>query len=129
MSNLQLTRLSLFAALALLGCDGQQYVNPDTALLTISHDVTGSNLIEGCSYIPVLLGSQVQKRYVADDDLSALITITRSEIVVTFQGASGDGVEPFRVRTKDLEGGGVVDDNPPDGYTVELGSGCAPEEP
>jgi len=128
MKNMQLAIFSWLAALALCGCDGQQYVGPDTALLTISHDVTGSKLIEGCSYVPVLLGSQVQKRYVADDELSALITITRSDIVVTFEGAAGDGVEPFRVKTKELEGGALADE-PPSGYTAELGSDCAVEDP
>jgi hypothetical protein len=126
---MQLARLSLLAALALLGCDGQQYVSPDTALLTISHDSTGSKLIEGCSYVPVLLGSQVQKRYVADTDLTAIITLTRSDIVVTFEGSAGGGVAPFRARTELLEVGGIVDEDPPSGYTVELGSSCTPEDP
>jgi len=129
MKNLKLEALPLLALLALFGCDGQQYVDPLAALLTIRHDVTGSKLIEGCSYVPVLLGSQVQKRYTADDDLSALITITRSEVVVTFEGPAADGVEPFRATTKELEKGGAVDDYPPDGYTVELGSGCDVEQP
>jgi hypothetical protein len=129
MKNMQLVPLSLLGALALLGCDGQQYVSADTALLTISHDSTGSKLIEGCSYVPVLLGSQVQKRYVADDDLSAIITLTRSKIVVTFEGPAGDGVEPFQVATNELESGSATADDPPSGYTVELGSGCTPDEP
>ena len=54
MMNMQLHHSAWLIALALLGCDGQQYVNPGTALLTVSHDVTGSKLVEGCNYVPVL---------------------------------------------------------------------------
>lgn len=129
MRNMQLRHLLLLAALAVLGCEGQQYVSPDTVLLTIKHDVSGSALIEGCSYVPVLLGGQVQKRYFADDDLSAIITLTRSDIVVTYQGAAGDGIEPFPVTTRRLEVGDIDAEFPPSGYTVNLSSGCTPEEP
>jgi hypothetical protein len=127
MTNMHLHHSGWLVALALLGCDGQKYVSPDTALLTVSHDVTGSKVVEGCSYIPVLLGSAIQKRYAVDDDLEADITLTRSEIIVTFKG-SGAAAQPFRVTTKELENGGVVADSPPDGYTVELGTGCTPDD-
>lgn len=129
MKNMRLLRLPLVLALVLLGCDGQQYVSPDTARLTIQRTQSGSTLIEGCSYVPVLLGSQVQKRYFADDDLSATITLTRSDIFVTFEGAAGDGVEPFHVTTERLESGGKEAEFPPSGYTVDLGLGCTVDEP
>lgn len=125
MMNMQLRQWALGGALALWGCDGQQYVSPDTALLTVSHDVTGSKVVEGCNYVPVLLGSQIQKRYAVEDGLAASVTVTRSEIVVTFEGAD---VEPFRVATKELEDGAAVDDHPPDGFSVELSTGCVPDE-
>ncbi|MES1185989.1 MAG: hypothetical protein ABUL60_19400 [Myxococcales bacterium] len=128
MMNMQLHHSAWLVALALLGCDGQQYVNPGTALLTVSHDVTGSKLVEGCNYVPVLQGSQIQKRYAVDDTLEAVVTLTRSDITVTFEG-SGAGAPPFRATTKELESGAVVDDSPPSGYTVELASGCVPEDP
>jgi hypothetical protein len=127
MTNMQLYGSAWLVALALLGCDGQQYVSPDTALLTVSHDVTGSKVVEGCSYIPVLLGSAIQKRYAVDDDLEADITLTRAEIIVTFKG-SGAAARPFRVTTKELENGDAVAESPPDGYTVELGTGCTPDD-
>lgn len=127
MMNMQLRPLVLLGALALGGCDGQQYVSPDTVLLTVSHDVTGSKVVEGCNYVPVLLGSQIQQRYAVEDGLQASVSITRSEIVVIFTGAD---VARFRVATKELEPGVVViDDDPPDGYSVELSSGCVPDEP
>jgi hypothetical protein len=126
MMNKQLRQWALFGALALGGCDGQQYVSPDTVLLTVSHDVTGSKVVEGCNYVPVLLGSQIQTRYVIDDGLAASLSITRAQAIVTFTGAD---VEPFRVTTKELESGAVVDDHPPDGFSVELSSGCVPEDP
>jgi hypothetical protein len=126
MMNMQLRQLAVLGALALGGCDGQQYVSPDTVLLTVSHDVTGSKVVEGCNYVPVLLGSQIQQQYVVEDGLQASVSITRSEIVVAFTGAD---VARFRVATKELEGGAVVvDDDPPAGYSVELKSGCVPDE-
>jgi hypothetical protein len=127
MRNMQLW-CPLLAAFALLGCDGQQYVSPDTVLLTVSHDVTGSKLLERCNYVPVLLGGRVDRHYVVDGALQATIALTRSDIVVTFQGA-GDGFEPFHVAPKRLEDStSVVDEYSPTGYTAELSPGCVPDD-
>jgi len=112
------------AASLLAGCDGQQYVSHDTASLTIS-DSAGTELLTACDYIPVLLGANVEKTYVADD-LQATISLTRSDIVVTFQG-SGAGTEPFKVTTAQLDNGGASAEHPPPGFDIELGGGCAPD--
>lgn len=109
----------------LTGCDGQQYVTHDTASLTISDAQTGAEIVSACDYVPVLLGAYVEKTYVADD-LQATISLTRSDIVVTFQG-SGAGTEPFRVTVAQLDAGAREAPEPPPNYTVELGSGCAPD--
>jgi hypothetical protein len=116
--------LGLLAS-ALYGCDGQQYVGPNTALLTITDDSTGSEVVTACHYIPVLLGSRVEKTYVVDD-LEASLSLTRTDVVVTFQG-SGEGTEPFRATVAEIEASGLRAANPPLGYDVELGSGCAPD--
>jgi hypothetical protein len=110
---------------ALVGCDGQQYVAHDTARLTISDADTGAAIVSACDYIPVLLGAYVEKTYVADD-LHATISLSRTDIVVAFQG-SGAGTEPFRVTVAELEAAGLRAADPPPGYNVELGSGCAPD--
>lgn len=125
MNNHQLFGLLCLSASALSGCDGQQYVTHDTASLTISDAATGAEIISACDYIPVLLGAYVEKTYVADD-LRATIALTRTDIVVTFQG-SGAGTEPFRVTPAELDNGSRPAPNPPSNYTVELGSGCAPD--
>jgi hypothetical protein len=117
--------LVFLMASALAGCDGQQYVAHDTASLTIKDADTSAEIVSACDYIPVLLGAYVEKTYVADD-LQATISLSRSDIVVTFQG-SGAGTEPFRVTAAELDGGAVTAPDPPPDYTVELGSGCAPE--
>lgn len=109
----------------LAGCDGQQYVAHGTASMTISDAKTGAELVRACDYVPVLLGAYVEKTYVADD-LQATISLTRSDVVVTFAG-SGAGTEPFRVSVAELDTGVSTAPNPPPNFTVELASGCAPD--
>jgi hypothetical protein len=118
----------LLVTWALLGCDGQQYVSPDTVLFSVTGDKTGSKLVSQCSYVPVLLGAQVDGHYTVDGALQASITITRDYVTVRFERASED-FEPFRFATKELETGAVSDPLAPAGYTVELTPGCTPEEP
>lgn len=124
MKHYQFIGLIGFAASLLAGCDGQQYVSHDTASLTIN-DSAGTELLSACDYIPVLLGGNVEKTYTADD-LQATISLTRSEVVVTFQG-SGAGTEPFRVTTAQLDNGSRTAENPPPGFEIVLGGGCAPD--
>jgi hypothetical protein len=123
MKDMHLSRVALLAGLSLLACDGQQYVSPDTVLLTVTHDKTGSVLVEACNFVPVLLGSKVEKHYAVEGAMETTLTITRSDIAVTFQN-SGENLDPFHVAPKHLEEGNAIDDYPPTGYTVELASGC-----
>ena len=121
-------RSLLLAALTVLGCDGQQYVSPDTVGLTITNDDTGVTRVSRCNYVPVLLGSRVKFRYVIEGDLKATIDIDRDEVAVTFEGDDGEA-SPFTVRTKELDdGGSFTAESPPDGYTVRLSSGCTPDD-
>lgn len=116
-------------ALSLLGCDGQQYVSPDTVELVIVNDSTGVQRVNRCNYIPVLLGGQVKARYTVESDLKATITITREEVEVTFQDPSRDH-DPFVVPADTFEEGELTleADAPPDGYTVTLGTPCTPDD-
>ena len=125
MKNMKLAACFGLLAGALCGCDGQQYVGPNTALLTITENSAGSEVVTACHYIPVLLGSRVEKTYVVDD-LQATLSLTRSDVAVTFQG-SGAGTEPFSATVAQIEASGLRAENPPPGYSVELGSGCAPD--
>jgi hypothetical protein len=127
MKTLRLFAPLLLAACPLFGCDGQQYVSPSTVLLSVTGDKTGSKLVSHCNYVPVLLGAQVDGHYPVDGALDVLITLTRDDITVDFQ-RDGDDFEPFRIATKELETGAVTDPSPPSGYTVELSSGCTPDE-
>ena len=125
MKNMKLAACLTLLSGALSGCDGQQYVGPNTALLTITDSSTGSELVTACNYIPVLLGSEVEKTYVIDD-LRATLSMTRTDVVVTFQG-SGAGTEPFRATVAEVDASGRSAPNPPPGYDIELASGCAPD--
>lgn len=127
MKALQL-RGSLLVAAALLGCDGQQYVSPGTALLTVTGNKTGSKLVSQCNYVPVLLGAQVDAHYPVDGELEAFISLTRDDIIVTYQRGAAD-FQPFRATTKELEAGTITDPTPPTGYTVALSAGCTVDEP
>ncbi len=116
------------ALVSLTACDDQRYVNPDTVRLTISSDNSGSMLVDSCHYVPVLLGSQVEARYDVDADLTAALTITRSEVTVTFSGTAA-GVPAFRADPKEFVDNGVtVAEDPPPGYSVDLRSGCTPDD-
>jgi hypothetical protein len=121
------TAFALLLSGALLGCDEQQYVSPDTVALIVTDDSTNTQRVNRCLYIPVLLGGQVVFRYEVDSELKALLVITRDEVTVSFEPESA--AEPFSVDTDDLtemqqhEAGA-----PPSGYTVELHAGCTPDD-
>jgi hypothetical protein len=121
-------KLGLALGLVLLGCDGQQYVSPDTVALVITNDATGVTRVNRCNYVPVLLGGQVKFRYVVERDIKATITITRAAVDVTFEGDAGEA-SPFHVATKEIDTDSThYADSPPDGYTVALQGGCAPDD-
>jgi hypothetical protein len=129
-----MSRSALVSAIAvlaaLLGC-GQQYVSPDTVGLTISTDATPSvQRVDRCLFVPVLLGSQVRSRYVVEDELRVIITITREELTLEYQGL--DFYEPAHIATGDLddlpEGGSWLPENTPDGYRAELTPRCTPDD-
>jgi hypothetical protein len=113
----------------LLGCQDQQYVSPDTANLSITNLDTGTERVNRCNYIPVLLGNEVKTRYVVEGSLKAVISLTRDKITVSFEGASNlpDAwtVESSKFREKFAESS----DTPPDNYDVQLSSQCKVDEP
>jgi hypothetical protein len=123
-------RLALGLAAALVfGCDGQQYVSPDTVALVVSDDATSTERVHRCHYVPVLLGSRVSVRYRVDDELKVNIDVTRDQVTVFFEGESAP-VDLFQVESALFEQAvREVDPAPPEGYTVELRSPCTPEEP
>ncbi len=128
MSNSLACCACALALLSLTACEDQRYVNPGTVRLTISSDKNGSTLVDSCHYVPVLLGSQVEARYDVDADLAASLTITRSELTVTFSGAAA-GAPAFRADPKNFVADSVtVAEDPPPGYSVELRPGCTPDE-
>ena len=112
---------------ALLGCDEQQYVSPDTVALTVTDDSTNMQRVNRCLYIPVLLGGQVVFRYEIAAELKALLIITRDEATVSFEPEEAG--EPFSVDTDELtEMQQHEASAPPSGYTVELSAGCTPDD-
>jgi hypothetical protein len=116
------------AATFVFGCDGQQYVSPDTVALVVSDDATSTERVHRCHYIPILLGSRVSVRYRVDDELKVNIDVTRDEVSVFFEGESAP-VDVFRVESALFEAGArELDPTPPDGYTVELLSPCTPDD-
>ncbi len=126
MNHARFAQLALGAALA-LGCDGQQYVNPDTVALVVTDDATQLQRVNRCQYIPVLAGSRVVFRYDVDGDLRATLVIDRDEVRVAFEPQGS--AETFEVDAEDLtETQGFTADSPPDGYQVELVAGCTPDE-
>jgi hypothetical protein len=119
--------LLLVVSGALLGCDEQQYVSPDTVALIVTDDSTNMQRVNRCLYIPVLLGGQVVFRYEVDAELKALIIITRDDATVSFEPEGA--AEPFSVDTDELtEMQQHQADAPPSGYTVELSAGCTPDD-
>jgi hypothetical protein len=112
---------------ALLGCEEQQYVSPDTVALIVTDDSTNMQRVNRCLYIPVLLGGQVVFRYEVDAELKALVVITRDEATVSFEPE--EAAEPFSVDTDELtETQQHQASAPPAGYTVELSAGCEPDD-
>jgi hypothetical protein len=119
---------ALVLAALTLGCDGQGYVNPETVRLVISHDNTSSQLVDECNYVPVLLGGLVKAEYPVDGALVATISLTRSAVTVSFSGVDPSPA-PFEVAPQDIRSdSSTLADDPPAGYTVELRSGCAPDD-
>ena len=113
--------------LALAGCDGQQYVSPDTVALSVTSDATGSELVNHCDFVPVLLGAEVTASFVVDPPLSATLSITRGSVSVTFEGSAA-GTPSFVVAAAAVQQGEQIAPEPPAGYTVTLSPGCAPSE-
>jgi hypothetical protein len=126
MNRLGLFRSALLGLLWLVACDGQQYVSSDTLLLSITKDATSVERVNGCSYVPVLLGDKVDSTYVVEGDLQATLSITRDSYRVAFEGAAV-AVDPFVVTATDLKDGPQTDPTPPPGYTVKLSLGCTPD--
>lgn len=119
-------RLALGVLVFTLGCDGQQYVSPDTVALVVKNDKSGAERLNRCNYIPVLIGSQVQADYVVENQLQASLTITRDLVSVMFKDA-GSEVAVQEADTLLFEGQAVETlENPPSGYTVQLSSPCTP---
>jgi hypothetical protein len=115
------------ALLAAAGCDGQQYVDPGTVRLLITDQSTSVARVNRCNFVPVLLGSEVKSSYVVEGDLSATLTVTRDSVTLEFEGAA-EPQDPFVIETKDLQQSGTSADNAPRGYSVELSSGCTPDD-
>jgi hypothetical protein len=112
---------------AVVGCDEQQYVSPDTVALIVTDDATNTQRVNRCLYIPVLLGGRVVFRYEVDAEVKALLVITRDEVTVSFEPE--EAAEPFSVDTDDLtETQRHEAESPPSGYTVELSAGCTPDD-
>ena len=119
--------LMLVVSGALLGCDEQQYVSPDTVALIVTDDATSMQRVTRCLYIPVLLGGQVVFRYKVDAELKALLVITRDEATVSFEPE--EAAEPFSVDTDELTDMQQHQASvPPSGYSVELSAGCTPDD-
>jgi hypothetical protein len=126
MNHGKFAQLALVAALA-LGCDGQQYVNPDTVALVVTDDATQMQRVNRCQYIPVLAGSRVIFRYDIDGDLKATLVIDRDEVRVVFEPEGS--ADTFEVDAEDLtDAQHYTVDEPPDGYQVELIAGCTPDD-
>jgi hypothetical protein len=125
MNGLAFFRSGLLGLLWVVACDGQQYVSPDTVALSITKDSSGSERVNACNYLPVLLGDRVDATYVVDGDLQAALSITRDSVRVTFTGSAP--VDPFVVTATDLKDGPQTDSTPPPGYTVKLSLACTPD--
>lgn len=120
---------------ALLGCQDQQYVSPDTVRLSIT-DTRATPMLERvnrCNYIPVLLGDMVKTRYVVNADLKAVIAITRENVTVSFEGVLPDDEvlpEPWPVdssKFRDKMGRESLDP-PLENFDVVLTSPCVVDD-
>lgn len=126
MNQGKILRLALGATLA-LGCDGRQYVSPDTVALIVTDAATNMQRVNRCQYIPVLAGSHIVFRYEVDDELKTVLAISRNEVRVTFEPEGA--ADPFEVDAEDLtESQSFSVDSPPSGYEVELIAGCTPDD-
>lgn len=119
--------LLVLAGLALCGCDGQQYVSPDTVALSVRSDATGTELLSRCHFVPVLLGSRVKARYLIEDELSVVISLDRAQLELSYD-EPGREYSSFSVPTPSFEEGATQIEaaDPPDGYRVQLSSPCTP---
>lgn len=93
--------LSVALVVAATGCQDQQYVSPDTVLLSITNKARDVELVNRCHYIPILLGGEVKARYAVEDDIKATITINREKVIVSYEGS--DVPEPWAVSSKFFE--------------------------
>jgi hypothetical protein len=117
---------SLLLPLVLLGCDGQQYVSPETVELSITN-TDNLELVKRCHYIPVLLGSQVKARYRIEDERRVTITITRDEIALDYDSGESELVTPQELEELESGGSRVLENTPAD-YTARLTPNCTPDD-
>jgi hypothetical protein len=117
------------ALVCLVGCDGQQYVSPDTVALVVTDTASGVERVNHCHYVPVLLGSEIEARYVVKGELGVTIRLTRDDVRVDY-AEPGQVYASYQVETEQLEGTvSLTDEGAPDGYRVELSSPCTPKTP
>lgn len=114
---------ALVLSLGALGCEDQAYVSPNTVSLSIT-DSDGIERVHRCNYIPILLGSEVKARYAVDDDLKAVIAITRDEITLTFEPPAGDPWVEESSQFQDKLSAPIRMKTPPSKHVVELDSFC-----
>jgi len=118
--------LLLLLPLVLFGCDGQQYVSPDTVELSITN-ADNLELVNHCHYIPVLLGSQVKARYRIEDERRVTITITRDEIQLEYDSGESELVTPQEL--EELPSGDSHElQNTPSEYSARLTPHCTPDD-
>ena len=118
-------RLPFLLLVAMLGCDGQQYVSPDTVELSITNDSTGVERVKRCNFIPVLLGSEVKARYEVEEEQRVTFTITRDAIELLYDSGESELVSP--VALEELESGQSWPlQSTPAGYTAQLTPNCTP---
>lgn len=127
MSRTKRRALVTLSCCLLLGCDSQQYVDPDTVALIVTENDSGQQRVNRCHYIPVLLGSQIKFRYEVDADIDVTLTITRDEVDVHFdEGGFG---ESSVVDTSDLtDTQTIAIDWASELYVAELVAGCTPDD-
>lgn len=122
-------------ALTAFGCQGQQYVSPDTVQLSVSDASVDPPIerVSHCHYIPVLLGDQIQGRYRVTGELDAVMLLTRERVTISFEGESAGGEAPpppwvvpssvFRDKRARAE-----PSTQPAGLELALMSPCVPED-
>lgn len=116
----------LLTASAVLGCDGQQYVSPDTVALVVRDESSGTKQLDECHYVPVLLGSRSVSRYSLEADLRVELDLTRDEVRVSFESGR-EQVASFVVpSSRFAQDASERAPAPPTGYRVDLVSPCSP---